>query len=58
MCMLYIDNALSVRALQEMMSGDGEMVSFIILTEIAETTLWFLSRTRVIQQTKYFAYWH
>uniref|UniRef100_A0AC34QR18 Ryanodine receptor n=1 Tax=Panagrolaimus sp. JU765 TaxID=591449 RepID=A0AC34QR18_9BILA len=27
MCMLYIDNALSVRALQEMMSGDGEMKS-------------------------------
>ncbi|VDN03294.1 unnamed protein product [Thelazia callipaeda] len=25
MCMLYIDNALSVRALQEMMSNDGEM---------------------------------
>ena len=26
-CMLYIDNALSVRALQEMMGGDGELVS-------------------------------
>lgn len=26
MCMLYIDNALSVRALQEMMSADNELV--------------------------------
>lgn len=31
MCMLYIDNALSMRALQEMMSSDSELVSFSYL---------------------------
>lgn len=30
MCMLHIDNALSVRALQEMMSNDKELVSFLV----------------------------
>lgn len=32
MCMLYIDNALSMRALQEMMSADNEHVSIILFS--------------------------
>lgn len=31
MCMLYIDNALSMRALQEMMSADSDHVSFFLI---------------------------
>lgn len=36
MCMLYIENALSMRALQEMMSADNELVNFNYILRILE----------------------